>query len=162
MEFVEPLNRRQDASDSDTLPKGWVIDDDGVARPWWYSRQGYIVKWSIFFGLLFLICSYMLIGYIHAKSRVKKGLPSLLPPLVPGYYPYQAPPPVPNVPRRPASRLRAPAGASKADPSQQFAAPPPNPFADPEAAHPGTGAQGEFAPPPGPRHPQLPLAAFRA
>lgn len=77
MEFVEPLNRRQDASDSDTLPKGWVIDDDGVARPWWYSRQGYIVKWSIFFGLLFLICTYMLIGYIHAKSRVKKGLPPL-------------------------------------------------------------------------------------
>jgi len=60
--------------DPDNLPDGWVIDDDGVARPWWYSRTGYIVKWSVFFGLVTVVGLYLLLGYLHAKRRLRKGL----------------------------------------------------------------------------------------
>lgn len=40
----------------------------------WYSREGYIVKWSIFLGLVGIIAIYIIGGYIHAKRRLKKGL----------------------------------------------------------------------------------------
>ncbi|KAL1891768.1 hypothetical protein Cpir12675_004841 [Ceratocystis pirilliformis] len=59
--------------DDDELPSGWVIDRDGVARPFWYSYTGYIVKWSIFLGILTLISLYLLVGHIHARRRLKQG-----------------------------------------------------------------------------------------
>ncbi|EPQ64239.1 hypothetical protein BGT96224_2337 [Blumeria graminis f. sp. tritici 96224] len=43
----------------------------------WWTKTGQIVRWSIFFGLSTIFTAYILIGYIHAKSRMKKGLPLL-------------------------------------------------------------------------------------
>ncbi|PKS09950.1 hypothetical protein jhhlp_004573 [Lomentospora prolificans] len=163
--ILAALNRRQEAVDPDNLPDGWVIDDDGVARPWWYSREGYIVKWSIFFGLFFLIGLYLLVGYLHAKARVRKGRPPLYyhrwfvsraerasvdphyayPQA--GYYPYQPPPPQYQMyPVAPPPVYEPPAGSSKADPSQQYW---------PRPGDVGTGAaapvaQADFPPPHGP------------
>jgi len=79
MENINLLARQNPPDNPDTIPDGWVVDDDGVARPWWYSREGYIVKWSVFFGIVFLVGLYLLLGYLHAKARVRKGL-------VPLYY----------------------------------------------------------------------------
>jgi hypothetical protein len=41
------------------------------------EQTGVIVKYSLFFGFIFLFGLYMLIGNIHAKRRIKKGLPPL-------------------------------------------------------------------------------------
>ena len=41
------------------------------------SQTGVIVKWSLFLGLLVFITLYLLIGYTHAKKRIRKGLPPL-------------------------------------------------------------------------------------
>ncbi|KAL1835290.1 hypothetical protein VTK73DRAFT_5824 [Phialemonium thermophilum] len=50
--------------------------DDGYV-PFWYTRTGIIVKWSLFLGLITLFCLYLFLGYMHAKSRIRKGLPPL-------------------------------------------------------------------------------------
>jgi len=44
---------------------------------WWYSDKGYVAKWAILgalFGFFFL---WFVGGYLHAKSRLKKGKPLL-------------------------------------------------------------------------------------
>ncbi|OIW24002.1 hypothetical protein CONLIGDRAFT_564448, partial [Coniochaeta ligniaria NRRL 30616] len=53
--------------------------DDGYDGyvPFWYTRTGIIVKWCLFLGLVLLFSSYMLIGYMHAKKRIARGLPPL-------------------------------------------------------------------------------------
>ena len=86
---VMALGARQDDG---SIPAGWVLDPDGVYRPFWWSRvstrnwtvltsdgltssqTGHIVKWSVFLGLTLLIGGYLLGGYIHAKKRLRKGL----------------------------------------------------------------------------------------
>ncbi|KAG9232948.1 hypothetical protein BJ875DRAFT_62048 [Amylocarpus encephaloides] len=40
----------------------------------WYTREGQIARWSIFFGIFFLFMAYMVGGYLHAKQRIRKGL----------------------------------------------------------------------------------------
>lgn len=67
------LLRRQ--NDDDEAPDGWVIDDDGIS--WWYSKTGQIVKWSVAFGLIAAIGLYLLLSYLHAQRRLKKGLTPL-------------------------------------------------------------------------------------
>lgn len=38
-------------------------------------QEGRIVKWSVFLVIIVLITAYLLGGYLHARSRLKKGLP---------------------------------------------------------------------------------------
>lgn len=59
------------------IPDGWVCDNEGRCSPFWYSKTGYIVKWSVFLGLFTLFGLYLILGYTHAKKRMRKGLPPL-------------------------------------------------------------------------------------
>jgi hypothetical protein len=36
-----------------------------------------IIKWSLFLGLIVFISLYLLVGYLHAQQRLKKGLAPL-------------------------------------------------------------------------------------
>ncbi|PHH89749.1 hypothetical protein CDD83_5338 [Cordyceps sp. RAO-2017] len=128
----------------DDLPFGWVRDGDFIV-PWWQSRTGIIVKWIIFLILFTLIMGYILGGYLHARARLRKGLPPLAyhrclvgrrtahPPPQQQYgwpqnnYGYYQPnayhmndmnaPPVYD-PNRPPVYMPPPDGGSKVDPSQ--------------------------------------------
>ncbi|KAH8592096.1 hypothetical protein B0O99DRAFT_518210 [Bisporella sp. PMI_857] len=40
-------------------------------------QEGQIARWSVFFAIIFLFSAYMIGGYLHAKRRIKKGLPPL-------------------------------------------------------------------------------------
>lgn len=55
-----------------TPPPGWV-EENGRFIPFWYSRTGVIVKWSVFLGLFTILSLYLLFGYMHAKRRLKRG-----------------------------------------------------------------------------------------
>ncbi|KAF2203743.1 hypothetical protein GQ43DRAFT_410944 [Delitschia confertaspora ATCC 74209] len=43
----------------------------------WYSNKGIIVKWIILAVIFFAFMAWFVGGYIHAKSRMRKGLPLL-------------------------------------------------------------------------------------
>lgn len=43
----------------------------------WYSDAGIIVKWVILAGFFFFFMAWFVGGYLHAKSRMKKGKPLL-------------------------------------------------------------------------------------
>ncbi|POR38982.1 Uncharacterized protein TPAR_00818 [Tolypocladium paradoxum] len=60
----------------DNIPDGWVREGD-LLVPWWHSRTGFIVRWVIFLVIFVLIMGYIIGGYYHAKSRLRKGLPLL-------------------------------------------------------------------------------------
>ncbi|PNH37248.1 hypothetical protein VD0004_g9539 [Verticillium dahliae] len=55
------------------LPPSFDRDDDDYYH-WWYSREGRIVKWSLFLAFFLLLMGYLIGGYLHAKRRLKKGL----------------------------------------------------------------------------------------
>ncbi|KAK3372469.1 hypothetical protein B0H63DRAFT_297905 [Podospora didyma] len=55
---------------------GDYVGDDCYV-PFWYTRTGVIVKWSLFLILTTAIGLYLLLGYLHAKKRIRKGLPPL-------------------------------------------------------------------------------------
>ncbi|KAM0556673.1 hypothetical protein ACHAPJ_005731 [Fusarium lateritium] len=48
-------------------------DDDGDDVYWWYSREGYIVKWTILAVLVLIFTLWIVGGYWHAKKRIQKG-----------------------------------------------------------------------------------------
>ena len=53
--------------------------DDGRHYSYWgYDRTAFIVKWVLVAVFLFLILLWLVGGYYHAQSRMKKGLPPLL------------------------------------------------------------------------------------
>ncbi|KAI1004519.1 hypothetical protein K3495_g3690 [Podosphaera aphanis] len=116
----------------------------------WWTKTGQIIRWSVFFGIITILTLYTLIGYYHAKRRMKKGLPLLAyhrwlvsdelreihdPTYVNprSYYIYSTgptgygmqamPPPLydPNAPLPPS--YRPPNGATKVDPSQWHSEP---------------------------------------
>ncbi|KAF3357374.1 hypothetical protein VdG1_03162 [Verticillium dahliae VDG1] len=104
------------------LPPSFDRDDDDYYH-WWYSREGRIVKWSLFLAFFLLLMGYLIGGYLHAKRRLKKGLLPLayhrwmvrravlaqnMPPPPPMYDPSSARPPM-YVP---------PEGGSKQQPQQ--------------------------------------------
>ncbi|KAM4058432.1 chitin synthesis regulation, resistance to congo red domain-containing protein [Hirsutella rhossiliensis] len=60
----------------DDVPFGWVREGNFIV-PWWHSRTGIIVKWVIFLVLFALIMGYIVGGYLHARARLRKGLPPL-------------------------------------------------------------------------------------
>lgn len=53
------------------------IDEDSCYVPFWSTKTGVIVKWSLFLAICVAFGLYLLIGYIHAKKRIQKGLPPL-------------------------------------------------------------------------------------
>ncbi|KAF2754109.1 hypothetical protein EJ05DRAFT_148936 [Pseudovirgaria hyperparasitica] len=113
----------------------------------WHSKTGYIVKWVVFLILFFGVFAWIVAGYIHARSRMRKGLRPLayhrwLIPrsqraqfephdhftfyqTQPGYQVYgmqnhPEPPPLYNGDMPP--QYAPPSGATKADPVQNFGA----------------------------------------
>lgn len=54
-------------------PDGFV-DEDGLYVPFWYTKTGIIVKWSLFLGFLAILFAYLILGYMHAKRRIRRGL----------------------------------------------------------------------------------------
>ncbi|KAK2593200.1 ERAD-associated protein [Conoideocrella luteorostrata] len=44
---------------------------------WWHSKTGIIVRWVIFLVIFALIMGYVIGGYLHAKRRIRKGLPPM-------------------------------------------------------------------------------------
>ncbi|KAK0656604.1 hypothetical protein B0T16DRAFT_41632 [Cercophora newfieldiana] len=51
-----------------------LIDETTCSVPFWYTKNGVIVKWSLFLGFITFIGLYLLLGYLHAQKRIKKGL----------------------------------------------------------------------------------------
>ncbi|XMA18456.1 hypothetical protein WAI453_011247 [Rhynchosporium graminicola] len=137
------ITERQNFSDD-----GFIYDD---RRSFWWTRDGQIVRWSVFFGLFTLLLAYMIGGYWHAKKRLSKGLAPLryhrwllsrrdrarydptyqtpavyynqYPPQQQGQYGmHPMPPPLYNTADLPPT-YQPPAGATKIDPSQWRAEP---------------------------------------
>ncbi|KAM3419859.1 hypothetical protein BST61_g3188 [Cercospora zeina] len=58
-------------------------DDDGDEYPyyysdsWWWSDTGYAVRYALICVILAIILLYFVGGYLHARSRLKKGQPPL-------------------------------------------------------------------------------------
>lgn len=125
-----------------TNPETGTVVDDNV--PFWWTRTGQIVRWSIFLGILVLVFAFLSLGYCHARRRINRGLaplpyhrwmlsrpqrarydPTYQDPRA-YYYPYNGDgynmhpmaPPVydPRAPMPPV--YQPPVGASKVDPSQ--------------------------------------------
>lgn len=46
-------------------------------RGWWDSPTAIIVKWSILGAIVLFMFVWFVGGYIHARMRIKKGLPPL-------------------------------------------------------------------------------------
>ncbi|RDW73234.1 hypothetical protein BP6252_07141 [Coleophoma cylindrospora] len=156
-----------------TLADGTIVLQNGRIIPFWYTREGQIIRWSIFFGLFGLLFLYMIIGYWHAKSRIKKGLPPLAyhrwllnretrarydPSYVNpsmyyqqefqpqyGYYGMNNMAPPMYNPNAPVPPTYQPQGASKIDPSQEYRTAPPT-------RRPAEGSDGapSYEAPPGP------------
>ncbi|KAK3956004.1 hypothetical protein QBC32DRAFT_3217 [Pseudoneurospora amorphoporcata] len=57
-------------------PDGF-IDPDSCYVPFWYTKTGVIVKWSLFLGLSTFFGLYLILGYLHAKRRITKGQPPM-------------------------------------------------------------------------------------
>ncbi|KAK3330098.1 hypothetical protein B0H66DRAFT_45729 [Apodospora peruviana] len=77
--IVATLVPRQDDRDDRTCLRDddGFIDEDSCYVPFWYTRTGVIVKWSLFLGLTTILGLYLFLGYMHAKKRMAKGLPPL-------------------------------------------------------------------------------------
>ncbi|KAH9892059.1 hypothetical protein F4778DRAFT_321614 [Xylariomycetidae sp. FL2044] len=55
----------------------YVEDDDGRLVWFWYTKEGVIIKWSLFLGIVILFSAYLVGGRIHAKRRLAKGMKPL-------------------------------------------------------------------------------------
>lgn len=60
-----------------TFTEDGYIDESSCYVPFWSTRTGTIVKWSVFLGIVTALSLYLLIGYVHAQKRIRKGLPPL-------------------------------------------------------------------------------------
>lgn len=45
--------------------------------PWRNVQTGLIVRWVIFLSLLGIVLLYVVVGHLHARRRIKKGLQPL-------------------------------------------------------------------------------------
>ncbi|KAL2135625.1 hypothetical protein VTI74DRAFT_7575 [Chaetomium olivicolor] len=60
-----------------TFTEDGYIDENSCYVPFWGTKTGVIVKWSLFLGIIVLVGLYLLLGYLHAQRRIQKGLPPL-------------------------------------------------------------------------------------
>ncbi|PSR87417.1 hypothetical protein BD289DRAFT_482150 [Coniella lustricola] len=134
------LVQRQTAATTTEVPAGFV-EENGRLVPFWYTRTGEIIKWSVFLGLFVIFMVYWIVGYAHAKRRIRRGqapmayhrwlissntpsqgYPTYRAELQPQYYnmqPNMVPPPPMYDPAGRPPIYEGPAGGSKAAPSQQ-------------------------------------------
>ncbi|KAI4141887.1 MAG: hypothetical protein L6R39_005148 [Caloplaca ligustica] len=125
--------------------------DDGYSNDgnWWYSDTAEAIKWAVVAAIFFGILLFFLLGYLHAKRRIRKGQQPLayhrwlLPrsqriryaPQQFSFYhhqqapyemqPYPPPPPAYHHNEMPPPpQYEPPQGASKLNPNQQYTAPP--------------------------------------
>lgn len=68
--------RQYNYQNCNLTPDGF-IDENSCYVPFWNTRTGVIVKWSLFLAFIVFISLYLLIGHIHARKRVQKGLAPL-------------------------------------------------------------------------------------
>ncbi|CAN8100945.1 unnamed protein product [Discula destructiva] len=73
---VSRLVLRQSIGDDTFVPGGFVEGERRVV-PFWYTRTGVIVKWTLFLSLITFLTLYIILGYLHAKRRIRKGLAPL-------------------------------------------------------------------------------------
>ncbi|KAK4043694.1 hypothetical protein C8A01DRAFT_12786 [Parachaetomium inaequale] len=158
------------------------LDENSCYVPFWSTRTGTIVKWSLFLGIIVAIGLYLLLGYMHAQRRMKKGLPPLgyhrflvsraaLAQVDPRYRPPQPsniyrytpeqhyydmntmPPPVYD-PNAPRPPMyEPPAGSTKIEPNQQQQQQQPQ---GAQQSQPPTEGRVEYGPPPGSPPPRAP------
>ncbi|MCJ1482818.1 hypothetical protein MMC06_002984 [Schaereria dolodes] len=144
------LERRQDFGDFND-PNDTYFDDNY----WSYSKTAVIVKWSVVAAIFVIFITWFVGGYFHAQRRMRKGLAPLLyhkPKwLLPrsqrlrfqsghqndfsfyrtqnsyndGYGLQAFPPPAYNSDHVPPPTYQPPEGASKINPDQDYAIPPP-------------------------------------
>ncbi|KAI1384033.1 uncharacterized protein F4822DRAFT_58950 [Hypoxylon trugodes] len=159
---------------ADAVVRRQYVEQNGHLVWFWYTKTGVIVKWSLFLGITLLLGLYLVLGRVHAKKRVNKGLKPLAyhgwllsrqerAGVDPRYawpqasyttYPqpygggaYAMPPPVYDPNNRPPMYEGGgapPMGGSKIDPMQT-------------GVEPARTGGGDYAPPPGPP----PAAALR-
>ncbi|KAJ2904089.1 hypothetical protein MKZ38_008900 [Zalerion maritima] len=161
------------------VPDGFVVTENGRIIPWWYTKTGIIVKWSLFLAFILLVFGLSL-AYWHAKKRMRKGVAPLAyhrwmitraelsrvdsryaypqaaaytsyNPQAHSMNPMAPPPPMydPNFARPP--MYEPPEGATKTDPSQWRSEPTRRPGDFGQQS--GVQDSSEFAPPPGPPPP---------
>jgi hypothetical protein len=70
--LIAPRQHRQCLLDADGY-----IDESTCYVPFWYTKTGQIVKWSLFLGLVLFISLYLTIGFLHAKKRIRENRPPL-------------------------------------------------------------------------------------
>ncbi|KAK4105337.1 hypothetical protein N658DRAFT_503499 [Parathielavia hyrcaniae] len=161
-----------------TLTEDGFLDESTCYVPFWSTRTGTILKWSLFLGIVVALCLYLMIGYIHAQNRIQKGLPPLSyhrflvsrttlarvdphyqPPQPAGFYPYAPerhyydmhvmPPPVYD-PNAPRPPMyEPPAGSIKVNTTQQFQAGQSQHGQQSQQSHQQNEERFEYAPPPG-------------
>lgn len=51
-----------------------INDDHQVADICDTTQEGLIIKWAVFLGMIVIFTAYTMIGYFHAKRRIRKGL----------------------------------------------------------------------------------------
>lgn len=154
-----------------TFTEDGYIDENSCYVPFWSTRTGTIVKWSLFLGIIVITALYLLVGCVHAQKRIKKGLPPLgyhrflvsravlarvdprCRPAQPGavyyptaaernYYDMQAMPPPVYDPNAPRPPMyEPPVGSTKFEPNQQQQGV--------QQSQPPTEGRFEYGPPPG-------------
>jgi hypothetical protein len=94
--MVQKLFPRQYDYEGCTLTADGDIDESSCYVPFWNTKvgclqplasharmiltplqTGYIVKWSVFLAIVAIISLYLLLGYMHAQRRIRKGLAPL-------------------------------------------------------------------------------------
>ncbi|KAI0881441.1 uncharacterized protein GGS22DRAFT_58125 [Annulohypoxylon maeteangense] len=62
------------APSADQLVRRQYVEENGRYVWFWYTRTGVIVKWSLFLGITILLALYLILGRMHAKKRVNRGM----------------------------------------------------------------------------------------
>ncbi|KAI0021158.1 hypothetical protein F4780DRAFT_778905 [Xylariomycetidae sp. FL0641] len=61
-------------ANTDLIARQYIETDDGRLVWFWYTRTGYIVKWSLFLAFIVIFFGWCIGGRMHAKARLRKGL----------------------------------------------------------------------------------------
>ncbi|KAI0011950.1 hypothetical protein F4779DRAFT_615130 [Xylariaceae sp. FL0662B] len=54
--------------------KRQYVEQDGRLIWFWYTKEGVIIKWVLFLSFILLIGLYLVLGRVHAKRRLRKGM----------------------------------------------------------------------------------------